>query len=1282
MLSFHKMIFRSLAVLLMLIGFYSQSATAQCPYGELDFVNSSGDPAFTFCEAEAINFAWVWPSAEDCNVDSLYIILTAPSFADTIVEQYFFQYMAPEVSTVEIVDITVILDNQDGTTDFINAGSFSINPNVDLEISASSNDICIGGSTTITVDFDIAGGDITVETDPQGEVIYEEFDIIGTSISIPIEPTEPTSYIITWDNGICSKDVLYTPNIIVVDSIELAISNNPICQGDSITIAVQNLQAGNYTWSGADIPLGYSGSEITFSPQFSQVVTVNYASPTAPFCGIFTQLQVQVYSPSNVIINPQNPTICSGQDVTLTANTQGNGISTWTDQYGNSFGTNAITVTGTDPFDIIYNYTDDNLCTYTDTINVSISDNNLPIAAFVTDVDISGSVCAESEISFINLSENATSYQWSFPDATPSSSTDQNPTISYSTVGTYYPELIVFGNCGGQYIESDTFSLEIQISNPVIFSTDSIYASTCVSETVLLNISDFNGPSVGYYTWSGALGFFDGNEIELTSSIPGIYEYFVTWTDSVCSQTVKYAVEFLDNPEFTIVDETICLGQDLNFSLNSLEPISFIEYGVNPSALQFSSTDSITLINPSISDIYYVNVNFINGCVSSTEFIPQILNPSIQISPENPNNCAGNPIALEAITGSSGNIWWTSLNDNSVVISNNEFLSLNLNETESYVAYFDNGFCVISDTVTATINENPVITIQQSIEEPCEGTTLSIIVDSFSDGDGTILWTYGPQDTVPAQNGNTTAFDITAIMGESLIINWQDGDSCSADTSFIIDVVPPPSLQINFFSDTTQVFCPGEQIALSASGLNNGQVVWTGACMSTPLSNVVIEFDACDESGWLYIESTDLDCPVQDSIYLNIESPSPLSIINTGSACEGDTVTYQATGGYNNNENYQWGFDGAYSYIETDNINGLIHFVPLSNGLLSLNYLAPTVCTPVSPTTTLVEIVPSNVPLQYTISEQTQILFSDSIEACVGDIIVLNNPDGSDEPLNWILCDGSEITEDDLMISSDTSKVCYIQATLTDETTCIFTRNVTIVFSEPELNNVEPEYIVCAGEDILFDFSEADSCVWMNTEFISDPESCSPTFNYDVNLTQQELLDYEFIIWQNSCARLYETQIRVFPEIIIQVPSDTMVCVGSLPFVELDNSICEELTWFPSITQGVNENTLYTLTAVCGDCTYEREVIVEVDENCSNCDAQSIPTAISPNADGINDRWEIGCPGADIRIVNRAGAPVYTRANYQNDFDGLNGTLSGTFYFTIVPADGSDSISGSITIIK
>ncbi len=69
-------------------------------------------------------------------------------------------------------------------------------------------------------------------------------------------------------------------------------------------------------------------------------------------------------------------------------------------------------------------------------------------------------VCENNTVDFLNESVNAVSYEWTFEGGTPASSTDENPTVTYSTVGSYDVTLVITEADGG----TDTKFLENHIT--------------------------------------------------------------------------------------------------------------------------------------------------------------------------------------------------------------------------------------------------------------------------------------------------------------------------------------------------------------------------------------------------------------------------------------------------------------------------------------------------------------------------------------------------------------------------------------------------------------------------------------------------------------------------------------------------------------------------------------------------------------------------------------------------------------------------------------------------
>lgn len=86
-----------------------------------------------------------------------------------------------------------------------------------------------------------------------------------------------------------------------------------------------------------------------------------------------------------------------------------------------------------------------------------------------------------------------------------------------------------------------------------------------------------------------------------------------------------------------------------------------------------------------------------------------------------------------------------------------------------------------------------------------------------------------------------------------------------------------------------------------------------------------------------------------------------------------------------------------------------------------------------------------------------------------------------------------------------------------------------------------------------------------------------------------------------------------------------------------------------------------------------------------------IPSAFSPNGDGINDTWEIGelqnYAGATVQVFNRWGQLVYTKLGYNKPWNGKymqtgNDLPIGVYYYIIQAHSNLPAFTGTVTILR
>ena len=386
---------------------------------------------------------------------------------------------------------------------------------------ANSNTICTGQSVEFsdnslgayTHSWIFEGGIPETSTEENPIVTYETVGTYGVTLIVTNPLSTDTTYIEEY--------------IEVVEPIETTITapdGMDVTQGNSITFA-GNEDAVSWEWT-------FEGGTPETSTE--QNPTVTYEEPGTYSVSLTTsngicesnstiEGAVTVYPPISASILADVTTICSQSEVHFAATGIGVTEYHWEFEGGSpatsaeqmpaveyaEAGTYSVTLIVTNPVDsdtiVMENYIEVVPRVYTALIGV-------PEGEFATVGDI---------VTFENVSENATSWQWTFEGGNPSTSTEENPSVTYNIPGHYRITLIASNEvCSGEMIE---YGITIYPQIEFNFSADD--TSVCSGGQIQFRSTDNQG-SAGYLHWEfegGTPEISDAQNPIITYNEPGVY---------------------------------------------------------------------------------------------------------------------------------------------------------------------------------------------------------------------------------------------------------------------------------------------------------------------------------------------------------------------------------------------------------------------------------------------------------------------------------------------------------------------------------------------------------------------------------------------------------------------------------------------------------------------------------------------------------------------------------------------------------------------------------------
>ncbi|HLP50608.1 MAG TPA: PKD domain-containing protein, partial [Chitinophagales bacterium] len=368
----------------------------------------------------------------------------------------------------------------------------------------------------------------------------------------------------------CNSPVA-TTNVIVrpIPASPVASSNSPVCVGLPINLTASTVAGATYAWTG---PNGFTSAiqnptipSATTADSGLYLVTATVSGCTSPAA---TTNVVVVPLPPAPVASSNSP-VCVGDTLFLFATFIPGATYLWTDPIG---------FTSTEQNPVVPNVTLLAAATYTvvATVNgctgpgaqTTVVVVPRPVATFTSNAP----VCLGAPVNFTNTGSTGSgfTYSWNFgPDATPSTSTLENPTgIVYATQGT---KSVIFTVSNGSCSTTDTQTITITGLPFADFTND---GPSCAAPSVI-NFTDASTGNITSWLWD-----FGPNATPSTSTSPGpvavtfntngTQMVMLTVSGGGCSNTTtKTADVGVVGADFTSSvpqnGANGCLGQAVNF---------------------------------------------------------------------------------------------------------------------------------------------------------------------------------------------------------------------------------------------------------------------------------------------------------------------------------------------------------------------------------------------------------------------------------------------------------------------------------------------------------------------------------------------------------------------------------------------------------------------------------------------------------------------------------------------------------------------------------------------
>lgn len=776
--------------------------------------------------------------------------------------------------------------------------------------------------------------------------------------------------------------------------------------------------------------------------------------------------------------------------------------------------------------------------------------------------------------------------QW-FLNGSPIGSGDQ---WNATQAGTYTASASV-GSCS--ILSAPVIVSEVSVQTPVISAGGSL--TLCQGGSVVLSIPPISGSIQWYLNGTAISG---ATSSSYSASQTG--SYTVTVSSTGCSNT-SAAVQVVVNPLPSAAISpggplAICPGQII--TLSAAAGYTFYQWFFGGSAVQGANSNTFVASAPGNYSLQVLN----NGCAASSGILaisPGSINtPALLAS--NTTICPGETTTLSATPGFANYEWSHNEEPDPTLVG----ATVEVTEPGSYAVTVTQGQCTAqSPSLNISLSDLPPPSINASGPLSfCEGEEVVLSVNmSYPE----CLWHL---NGIPMPGETSPTISVSQTGSYSVVVS--DGICSVESVATLVSVFDNPAL--NLLPAGDQQICEGQsaQYSVNAPGTISWSVNGTSAGSGTSIQ--------LNSPGIVTVSLTDVNgCMAAAGPYeVTVISVPELEILTPEGTvtCSGESIQIGASGQW---ASYSWTQNGAMiSTAPTISV--------LQGGTYVLNTLTPDGC-----------VAQANIQISVLAAPQVEIIGESQLVLCEGDQIQLTLSGG--QVGQWYQGNNpiTEFASSFVVVDQPGS----YSALVTGSNGCSAqTQSVQVTGAGP----FSPSILIspsqpCEGEVVVLSLPfGTTTALWSNG-------------HSGLSLQTTESGTYAVIATsQHGCVGEAETNVVFTPMPIAEAGANQLIycgdqvqigalATGGAIFWQPETGLNDPTSEHPFASP--ERTTTYQLIVSNGRCTSTDLVTVSVD-----CGQIYVPTAFTPDQDGINDAWRPVASGLaeyDLLIMDRWGNRVF-----------------------------------------